>query len=346
MGCGACATVCPSGAMSYQFPRVADRGAQLKQLLRVYRQAGGPDPWILFHNGSQGRELLAAAASTGRGLPANALPLEAWHIAAIGLDLLLPAVAFGASRVVVLAAPSEDREYVHALRAQMAIGEAILAGLGYEGCHFILLEAGDVAALEQGLAAIAPATGVATPAAFLLSNDKRTAIEFAVEHLAKHAPRRVDEIALPAGAPFGEIVVDREKCTMCMACVGACPESALMDGADQPLLKFVERNCVQCGLCEETCPEQAISLAPRLLLTPAVREARLLNETQPFHCVSCGKAFGTKQMVDVMLGRLAGHSMFSQPQALRRLQMCADCRVVDMMSAKNEVSILSLGDRS
>ena len=346
MGCGACATVCPSGAMSYQFPRVADRGAQLKQLLSAYRHAGGRDAWVLFHNGSEGRELLAAAASTSRGLPANALPLEAWHIAAIGLDLLLPAVAFGATRVVVLAAPSEDREYVHALRAQMAIGEAILAGLGYDGCHFVLLEAGDVAALEHGLAAIAPATGVATPATFLLSNDKRTAIEFAVEHLAKHAPRRVDEIALPPGAPFGEIRVDREKCTMCMACVGACPASALMDGVDQPLLKFVERNCVQCGLCEETCPEQAISLGPRLLLTAAAREARLLNETQPFHCVSCGKAFGTKQMVDVMLGRLAGHSMFSQPEALRRLQMCADCRVVDMMSAKNEVSILSLGDRS
>ncbi|HEX4858823.1 MAG TPA: 4Fe-4S binding protein, partial [Usitatibacteraceae bacterium] len=26
MGCGGCATVCPSGAMSYQYPRVADRG--------------------------------------------------------------------------------------------------------------------------------------------------------------------------------------------------------------------------------------------------------------------------------------------------------------------------------
>ena len=52
-------------------------------------------------------------------------------------------------------------------------------------------------------------------------------------------------------------------------------------GVDQPLLKFLERNCVQCGLCEATCPEEAISLAPRLLLTPAVREARVLNETQP-----------------------------------------------------------------
>jgi ferredoxin len=116
-----------------------------------------------------------------------------------------------------------------------------------------------------------------------------------------------------------------------------------MDGVDQPLLKFLERNCVQCGLCEATCPEDAIALSPRLLLTPAVREARLLNETQPFHCVSCGKPFGTRQMVDAMLGRLAGHSMFANEGALRRLQMCADCRVVDMMAAKNEVSVLKLG---
>jgi ferredoxin len=343
MGCGACSTVCPSGAMSFMYPRVADRGAQMKQLLHAYRHAGGADACIVFHNGSDGRDLLAAAAATGQGLPARALPLETWHVAAIGLDLLLPAVAFGASQVVVLAAGSEDREYVEALRGQMAIGETILAGLGFGGTHFALLEAREPNDMQQSFAQLIPAAAPATGATFLLSNDKRTAIEFAVEHLAKHAPRKVDEIALPLASPFGEIVVDREKCTMCMACVGSCPESALMDGVDQPLLKFLERNCVQCGLCEATCPEDAIKLSPRLLLTPAVREARVLNETQPFLCVSCKKPFGTKLMVDAMLGRLAGHSMFTDDGALRRLQMCADCRVVDMMASKNEVSVLRLG---
>jgi hypothetical protein len=73
-----------------------------------------------------------------------------------------------------------------------------------------------------------------------------------------------------------------------------------------------------------------------------VREARLLNETRPFHCVSCNKAFGTQQMVSTMLGRLAGHSLFANPEAQRRLQMCADCRVVDMMSSRNEASVLKL----
>ncbi|QJR15578.1 4Fe-4S binding protein [Usitatibacter palustris] len=342
MGCGACSTVCPSGAMSFQFPRVADRGAQLKQLLSAYRHAGGKDACILFHNGTDGRELLAASAASGRGIPARVLPLEAWHVASIGLDLLLPAIAFGASQVAVLCAGSETREYRDALRAQMAIGETILSALGYSGTHFILVEAADGAAASAAFEAVTPAPSLPVPAAFMLSNDKRTAIEFAVEHLAKHAPSPRDEIALAAGAPYGEVVVDRAKCTMCMACAGACPESALMDGVDVPMLKFLERNCVQCGLCEKTCPEDAITLKPRLLLTPAVRETRVLNETQPFHCVSCNKPFGTKQMVDAMLGRLAGHSMFAGGEALRRLQMCADCRVVDMMSNKNEASVLKL----
>jgi ferredoxin len=278
------------------------------------------------------------------GLPARALPLETWHVSAIGLDLLLPAIAFGASQVVVIAAGSEDLEYIDAMKRQMQIGQAVLSALGYAGHHFALIEAADAASLADGFARLAPAAAPATPGLFMPGNDKRTAIEFAVEHLLREAPVKVDEIALPEGAPYGEVLVDRAKCTMCMACVGACPVSALMDGVDQPLLKFLERNCVQCGLCESTCPEDAIRLSPRLLLTPAVREARLLNETQPFHCVSCNKPFGTKQIVDAMLGRLAGHSMFSNEAALRRLKMCADCRVVDMMSNKNEASVLRLGD--
>ncbi len=345
MGCGACATVCPSGAMSYLFPRLADRGLQLKQLLSAYRQAGGRDACILFHNGTDGRELLAAAAAQGRGLPARVIPLEAWHVAAIGPELLLSAIAFGASQVAVLCAGSESPDYVRALRTQMALAETVLAGLGYAGTHFLLVESGEPGAATGALADLEPAPAVAMPATFLVSSDKRTAVEFAVEHLARHAPAPSREIALPAGSPFGEVRVDRAKCTMCMACAGACPESALMDGVDQPILKFLERNCVQCGLCERTCPENAITLSPRLLLAPSVREARVLNETQPFHCVSCGKPFGTKQMVDAMLGRLAGHSMFSGGEALRRLQMCADCRVVDMMSSKDEVSVLKLGGK-
>ena len=49
MGCGACTTVCPSGALTYVVPRVSDLGAQLKTLLRTYHAAGGKDAALLLH---------------------------------------------------------------------------------------------------------------------------------------------------------------------------------------------------------------------------------------------------------------------------------------------------------
>ena len=129
---------------------------------------------------------------------------------------------------------------------------------------------------------------------------------------------------------------------MCMACVGVCPASALLDSKEAPQLKFVERNCIQCGLCAKTCPEDAITLTPRLALTPEAKIAVVLNETEPFNCVRCAKPFGTRQMIDNMLGRLSGHSMFGSPEALRRLQMCADCRVLDMMEKGDGASIFEV----
>ena len=80
---------------------------------------------------------------------------------------------------------------------------------------------------------------------------------------------------------------------------------------------------------------------PRLLLTEARKQLVVLNESAPFNCISCDKPLGTKAMIDNMLSKLAGHSMFAGAGQLDRLKMCADCRVVDMMSNKKEMSILT-----
>jgi Fe-S-cluster-containing dehydrogenase component len=115
-----------------------------------------------------------------------------------------------------------------------------------------------------------------------------------------------------------------------MSCVGACPEGAILDNPEEPQLAFIEKQCVQCGLCVQTCPEDAIQLTPRLLSVEQRKQKVVLNETQPFNCISCGKPFGTLKMIELMLGRLGAHQAFSG-DALERLKMCSDCRVIDMM---------------
>lgn len=343
MGCGGCASVCPSGAMSYAYPRVADLAARLKTLLQTYTRAGGTNAVLLFHNANDGRELVGRLARRGKGLPANVIPLEVHHIASLGMDAMLGCIALGASAVQLLSAGSEAPEYIAALREQAECAGQILSGLGYGEGHVGLIEAGDTSAFEGAVWSL-PQTRSVAPATFNLSNEKRATLEFALEHLHKHAPRPQDEVALPAGAPYGRVLVDRQTCTLCLACVGACPEGALLDAKDAPQLKFIERNCVQCGLCEKTCPEDAISLAPRLLLSRQATTAVVLNESEPYNCVRCGKPFATRQMIESMIGRLGSHSMFATALSQRRLQMCADCRVIDMMENKTETSIFDHTD--
>jgi ferredoxin len=179
-----------------------------------------------------------------------------------------------------------------------------------------------------------------------LSNDKRATLDFAFDHLRKHAPVPRDELPLPAGAPFGAVEVDRDACTLCMACVGACPEKALFDSKETPQLRFIERNCVQCGLCEKTCPENAITLTPRLRLAKEAQTGTVLNQAQPAKCIRCGKPFATQQMITGMVERLKTHSMFADAGALDRIRMCGDCRVVDMVQSAPQASILNMQNKS
>jgi ferredoxin len=338
MGCGACASVCPTGAMTYAYPKAADLGVRLRTVLRVYGRAGGKAATLLLHNTTDGRSVVDRLGARGRGLPAHVIPLEVQHVASLGPDILLGAVALGAAQVAVLYAGSEAPEYPPALGREINVCNSILEGLGHGGERLRLLQADDVKALESALWSWSRGAGI-EPATFNLTNEKRRTLDAAIDHLARHAPAPQAVIALKAGAPFGAVQVDKRKCTLCLACVGACPANALVDAKDAPQLKFVERNCVQCGLCAKTCPEDAITLQPRLLLGPEAKTAVVLNETEPFNCVRCAKPFGTRQMIDGMLARLSGHAMFGTPESLRRLQMCADCRVLDMMEAQSSASI-------
>lgn len=357
IGCGACTTVCPTGALTYAYPRASEQGVRLKTMLSTYNKAGGRQATLLFHSqgsGQQAVEALGRAAQldkTVRGVPANVIPQPLWHTASVGLDLWLSAIAFGATQVAVLVTDEEAPAYLAGLSEQMAVAQALLHGMGYTGQHFHLLclEGGPgvqaLAALDSSLQKLArnPTLVPTVAARFAVAQEKRSTLDMALDHLMTQAPKSLPEtIALPAqGSPFGSLLVNKDSCTLCLSCVSACPSSALQDNPDKPQLKFIEKNCVQCGLCATTCPEDAITLQPRLLLTPQRKEARVLNESQPYQCIRCSKPFGTLKAIESMLGKLAGHAMF-QGAAVERLKMCSDCRVIDIYSADNEIKITDI----
>lgn len=351
VGCGACTTVCPTGALSYAYPSAAYQGQRLRTLLSTYARAGGQHAALLLHSQQAGQRIVndwgraAQLDASVRGVPARVIPMACWHTASLGLDVWLSAVAYGASQVFVLVTDEEAPDYVRALQEQMAVGEALLQGLGYGGEHFRLIQvrdARDIGHLDQAVR-VAPAATVSQPATFAVQASKRSTLDLALEHLMKHAPASPLPPAIPlpaAGAPWGSVHVNPEACTLCLSCVGACPAGALQDNPAAPQLRFVEKNCVQCGLCVKTCPENAIGLEPRLWLSPQRREPRVINEQPAYACIRCGKPFGTLKAVEAMLGRLSGHTMF-QGAALERLKMCSDCRVIDIFTG-NEVKITDL----
>ncbi|MFL6674375.1 MAG: 4Fe-4S binding protein [Massilia sp.] len=360
-GCGACTTVCPTGALGYAFPTASHTGRRLKSALHAYFDAGGRDPVILFHSAGEGAALLqsldptvpAPGAAPPRGTPVDAtptlisdgipsrvIPFAVHHTASTGIELWLSALAYGASGITVLMTGAEAPQYLAAIDRQMAIAQAIVDGLGYAGPHLQLLR---VAAPEELAVALqhaprgeAPAQG----ATFNLAADKRNTLDYALDHLHRHAPQQPQSIALPAGAPFGAVVVNRDACSLCMACVGVCPSSALMDGQDLPQLRFVEKNCVQCGLCANTCPENAIALAPQMSFAETRNQPVVLHKSEPFHCIRCNKPFGTLQMIENMLGKLSQHAAFAGN--LDRIRMCGDCRVIDMMQPQEEDKVVQL----
>lgn len=335
-GAGSCSTACPTGAISYALPKSSMMADYLSRILQSYRDAEGTHPILVIH-GSDTSVALNDDQTNGSGMDAglasNLIPVELEEVASIGMELWLHSFAQGAHQIVLLTDDQTPDSLVQLLTRESKLTNQLLDSMGYPAQSITLCN--DIKALTES--SFISDSGVEVPAdihnPFSSSFDepsKRERLYSAINHLYQFAPEKPESIALPTSAPFGQIEVSTNDCTMCLSCAAVCPTGSITSNQESPVLNFLEADCVQCGLCESACPENAITREQRFVFDTAIRdETRELNKDEPFQCIDCGKPFAPTSTVNMMKEKLKNHPMFAG-EAIKRLERCEDCRVKDI----------------
>ena len=255
------------------------------------------------------------------------IPVPVEEIGSVGMDAWLTALAYGADSIALLIENDIPESLLEVFRKHLVVAHSILRGMGYSEDRLRLIELN-----EDNTLLISNKEKESfdnNPAAGFIPFEKYRTIRLALKHLYQHASDPQALTVLPEGAPFGEVQIDKNTCTLCMSCVVVCPVQALQHDAEQLKLSFQESNCIQCGLCRNACPEDSITLASRYIYDDALaNEPRLLNEDTPFCCIECDKPFISKRMFDRITEKLAvtGNWSVSDEVTPDWLKMCGDCR--------------------
>ena len=320
-GCGSCSAVCPSGAAAYDDPPFSFTLKRIQNLRSTFgKYERKIEPRLLFVDNDFGMELITLCARFGRGLPADLIPMDIPNIELLSHAEILAAFTSGFSEVIIL---TKDKNEPSSLELQINICKEILIHSGGENqSRLRLIETQDPEVFENQIHKRHYHKKLSEPV--LLLGEKREITRTSAKALLKD----VQTIKLPETSPYGEILVDTNKCTLCLACVSLCPTNALEDNADKPELNFTENACIQCGICSRTCPEQAITLSPRLNISNEALSQKTLHAEEPFKCISCERPFGVKSTIEKIVSKLQdNHWMYQDSKKLDLVKMCDDCRV-------------------
>jgi molybdopterin-containing oxidoreductase family iron-sulfur binding subunit len=238
-------------------------------------------------------------------------------------DLLLWAIAAGASGVVVDGTAScPNLPHVGPRRA-VAIADAVLRAQG-EGRAWVAYE-------DRALAAVlpeVPARPVAPDAAacgilqtFVADRISRRAHLLQVLGVRDGVPGG----PVPPAAPWREVAIHDGACTSCGACALICPTSALTLEAGAEAIRFAGQRCIACGLCEHACPENALTLAP--VIPSAHPEPRVLHRARMAPCPRCGEPVAPEASL-ARIAALLGPTGAAVGEALR---LCEPCKLASLV---------------
>jgi len=332
-GCGTCALVCPAEALEMHSPLNEELLSDILSQISAGADSPGREPEVILYDRQIDADAVDRAAWAARD---RLLVIEVDEIGRIGLETLLLSLVHGAAAVTLLCASSRPLEARRALARQVDLGKEILQGLHWPAqCLRFAVdvpEAADNELASRNMAQAAAGSFRSVSSSLSFAADRRTLIRQATQLLAQEGSAADGMIALQPGAPFGAVAIGH-RCSLCMACVSACPSGALQSSNDRPRLSLMESRCHQCGLCKAVCPEQTIELVPRLLYDKEeAGRSVVMRETEPFNCVECGRPFASAAMISCMQEKLKTHWMYTSDSQARGLQMCRTCRTREALS--------------
>lgn len=294
IGCGTCATACPTCAIELRNPTDAELTAELKR--SIVATKGHPvivcetaleDAGVVVEDASAtcvvpclGRvdesalvglaayrafdaTLACGSCETCPHAPGGALVRDVVQgarnlLAAFGSDMRVDVVEQLPERVLAQGAPSGTRG--------AGMGEGV-------GRRDFLRSAKEASARAAG-AAVAEELSVVeadpVPAAY-----RKVEADGTLSHFVPTRRVRLYNYLHHVGEPvadevetrvIGAVSIDGEKCSSCRMCAVFCPTGAIKKLDEGDLFGVVHRPsaCMQCRLCERICPEEAIAVSGRV----------------------------------------------------------------------------------
>lgn len=306
IGCGACVSVCPSGAL--KFARLSQ--SVFCEIAKLYR---GKIP-LLIADGE-------ISSALNVPLPCGVLPLGFFGAKQIDEVNLLSLIRESGSSVILCGADVGEgtRE------AAELVNEISRAIYGRQAVF-----------LAQNLSELSEALKLAQssqPWEFSLN-------EFNLgkkEIFSKRVSAMVGEgsfgtVKSGERLKFGEVAINESSCTLCLSCVGACNTGALYADRSDNSIKLNASLCTMCNYCVLSCAEKdtmALNFSG-LKLQPEFFSYRTLAKDELFRCIECGKEFATAKAVMKIADMMSAH-FADDVEKMKTLFCCGDCKAKIMI---------------
>ena len=294
IGCGTCATACPTCAIELRNPTDAELTAQLKS--SIVATKGHPVivcETALEAAGVAADDVPAACAvpCLGRMDESALVGLAAYRAFDVTLacgsceeclhapgGALMRDVVEGSRNLLAAFGSSMSVDVVERVPERVlapgASGDARRQGAGDGASRRAFLRSAKDASTRAAGAAVAEELGMAeaepVPAAY-----RKVEADGTLSHFVPTRRVRLYNYLQHIGQPvadevetrvIGAVSIDADRCSSCRMCAVFCPTGAIKKLDEDGVFGIVHRPsaCMQCRLCERICPEQAITVSGRV----------------------------------------------------------------------------------